>query len=119
MNRTSDIKIKDSKIQHMPKDETERQKYRKQHMKSYRFLDNYYNANIHKKNWNPNGLYITKKNYVFGGDTGLSHYYENENVLEKNVVKPKSEEKIKVKPRNFIEFDYIEENEIVITIEHW
>lgn len=115
-NKTSDIVIKDTKVQ--PKDEKERQKYRKQNMKSSRFLDNYYNAKIHEKYWNPNGLYIIKKNYQYGSDTGLSHYYENQNVLEKKEVKPKSEEKVKQRPKNFIEFDYIEENDIIITIEH-
>jgi len=116
MSKTSEIAIKESKIQ--PKDENERQKYRKEKIKSSRFLDNYYNTKIHKKYWNPNGLYVIKRNYNYDL-TGLSHYYENQNVLEKNIVKPKSKEKAKIKPKNFIEFDYIEENNIIITIEHW
>lgn len=112
---TSSAANKESKT--MPKDEVERQTVRKKMMKSSRFLDNYYNPRIHQNHWKSNGVYIIKKNYVYGSETGLSHYYENHNVLEK---KPKSVEKVlKIKPKHFIEYDYIEENEIVITIEHW
>jgi hypothetical protein len=42
-------------------DENKRQNIRKQISPSSRFLDNYFNTNIHQKNFLPNGLFQIKK----------------------------------------------------------
>ncbi len=42
-------------------DENKRQHIRKQISPSSRFLDNYYNSNIHQKNFLPNGQFQIKK----------------------------------------------------------
>lgn len=42
-------------------DETKRQNIRKHKSPSSRFLDNYYNSDIHKKNFIPGGLFKIKR----------------------------------------------------------
>ena len=90
--------------------EEKRQFMRKENEKTSRLLDNYYNPNIHKKNWEPSGLVKEKNKYVYG-DTGLAHNIKDYPKNESN--KLKNKEQI-----HFLEFDFLEENDIIIIIEH-
>ena len=90
--------------------EQKRQIMRKENEKTSRFLDNYYNPNIHKKIWEPSGT-IKKKNRYIYGDTGLGHNLEEYSKNENN--KQQNKEQI-----HFLEFDFLEENDIIIIIEH-
>ena len=90
--------------------EEKRQFMRKENEKTSRLLDNYYNPNIHKKNWEPSGLVKEKNKYVYG-DTGLAHNIKDYPKIENN--KQKNKEQI-----HFLEFDFLEENDIIIIIEH-
>ncbi len=81
-----------------------------------RFLDNHYNPKIHQKSFWPNGLYLTKKSYHYNNEIGLCYFYEKNNVLDRLDIKAKE----KRKPlTHFIEYDFMEENNVIITIEHW
>ena len=88
--------------------EEKRQILRKENEKSSRFLDNYYNPNIHKKIWAPSGTIKSKNNYVYG-DCGLGY-----NIKDSTLAKEKSKEQI-----HFLEFDFLEENDILIIIEYY
>ena len=90
--------------------EEKRQFMRKENEKSSRLLDNYYNPNIHKKNWEPSGLIKEKNKYIYG-DTGLAHNIKD--YPKKEINNQKSKEQI-----HFLEFDFLEENDIIIIIEH-
>lgn len=83
---------------------------------SSRLKDNYYNQGIHTKAWLPNGQLTNKKKYQYS-ESGLSHFYEKNNVLQKMEVESKKKEKQSI-VSHFLEFEYMEENDIVITIEH-
>ena len=88
--------------------EEKRQLLRKENEKSSRLLDNYYNPNIHKKIWEPAGSIKSKTNYVYG-DSGLSY-----NIIDSSLSKEKNIEQI-----HFLEFDFLEENDIIIIIEYY
>ena len=90
--------------------EEKRQFMRKEMEKTSRLLDNYYNPNIHKKNWEPSGSIKEKNKYVYS-ETGLAHNI-TDSLKQGNYIK-KSKEQI-----HFLEFDYMEENDIIIIIEH-
>ena len=90
--------------------EEKRQFKRKEIEKTSRLLDNYYNPNIHKKNWEPSGSIKEKNKYVYS-ETGLAHNI-TDSLKQGNYIK-KSKEQI-----HFLEFDYMEENDIIIIIEH-
>ena len=90
--------------------EEKRQFKRKEMEKTSRLLDNYYNPKIHKKNWEPSGTIKDKNKYVYS-DTGLAHNITDSLTKENNT--QKSKEQI-----HFLEFDYMEENDIIIIIEH-
>ena len=83
----------------------------------YRFLGNHYNPEIHTRSFWPNGLYTLKKNYQYNNDVGLYHIYERNNVLDRLDTEAKN--KKPVLSTKFVEYEYLEENEAVITIEHW
>jgi len=87
--------------------EEKRQLLRKENEKSSRFLDNYYNPNIHKKIWEPSGSVKTKNKYVYG-DTGLSYNIIDSSLKQKNI-----------EPIHFLEFDFLEENDVVVIIEYY
>ena len=89
-------------------DEQKRQIKRKENEKSSRFLDNYYNPNIHKKIWAPSGSFKSKNTYIYG-DTGLSY-----NIIDSSKLKEKNKE-----PIHFLEFDFLEENDIIVIIEYY
>ena len=88
--------------------EEKRQLLRKENEKSSRLLDNYYNPNIHKKIWEPAGSIKSKTNYVYG-DSGLSY-----NIIDSSSTKVKNIEQI-----HFLEFDFLEENDIIVIIEYY
>ena len=90
--------------------EEKRQFKRKENEKTSRLLDNYYNPNIHKKNWEPSGTFKEKKKYIYG-DTGLAHNIPDSIKKECNAQKYKEQ-------IHFLEFDFLEENDIIIIIEH-
>ena len=88
--------------------EVKRQIKRKENEKSSRFLDNYYNPNIHKKIWEPSGSFKSNKTYIYG-DTGLSYNIKDSaNIKEKNI-----------EPIHFLEFDFLEDNDIIVIIEYY
>ena len=88
--------------------EEKRQLLRKENEKSSRFLDNYYNPNIHKKIWEPSGSIKPKNNYKYG-DSGLSY-----NIIDSPLLKEQNKEQI-----HFLEFDFLEENDIIVIIEYY
>jgi hypothetical protein len=92
--------------------EDKRQINRKKNEKTSRLLDNYYNPNIHKKFWEPSGTIKQKNKYVYG-DSGLAHNITDVDISKKENNKQKSKEQI-----HFLEFDYLEDNDVIIIIEH-
>ena len=88
--------------------EEKRQLLRKENEKTSRFLDNYYNPNIHKKIWEPSGSFKSKNIYIYG-DSGLSY-----NIRSSSLSEEKNKEQI-----HFLEFDFLEENDIIIIIEYY
>lgn len=62
-------------------------------------------------------LIFLNRNYEYS-KTGLSHYFEKQNVLYKLNVEEKEKKKKEI-TRNFVEFEYMDDNEIIIIIEHW
>lgn len=116
-NNREELKKELIEIRHN-KNEVKRQDIRKTLSPSSRFLDNYYNSGMHGNVWRPNGKIITKKVYKYG-EMGLSHFYGKNNVLEKlDVLEKKDKKKSGLEAKHFLEYDYIEEGDIVITIEH-
>ena len=88
--------------------EVKRQIKRKENQKSSRLLDNYYNPNIHKKIWEPSGSFKSKKTYIYG-DSGLSY-----NIVDSSYLKEKN-----IEPIHFLEFDFLEDNDIIVIIEYY
>jgi hypothetical protein len=104
-------------IRHNRNNEAKRQVIRKTISPSSRFLDNYFNSGMHINVWRPNGQIITKKQYNYG-EIGLSHHYSKNNVLQKLDVVEKAQKVSNEKKKSFLEFEYMDEGDIVITIEH-
>ena len=99
--------------------DNQRQKKRKEHNNFSNLIDNYYNSEIHKRSWWPNGGLIIKRRYKYTG-IGLDHFYEKNNVeqletIEDNQPKEKKDVDYFVK---FPEFENLKYNEYMITIEH-
>lgn len=92
--------------------EEKRQFKRKEMEKTSRLLDNYYNPNIHKKIWEPSGAIKEKNKYVYG-DSGLAH-----NIIDIDTTKKENNKQKSKEPIHFLEFDFLEENDIIIIIEH-
>ena len=99
--------------------DNKRQKMRKQQNKFSNLIDNYYNSDIHKRSWWPNGGLIIKRRYKYTG-IGLDHFYEKNNVEQLETVED-SKPKIKKDADymvKFPEFENLKYNEYMITIEH-
>ncbi|MCQ2815972.1 MAG: hypothetical protein MJ252_01780 [archaeon] len=97
--------------------ESEKQCLRKKENPYSRELDNYYNAKIHDRAWMPNGLFIRKKLYEYS-EIGLGCHYEKNNVDQKKDIKEvclRKDQKIK---QDYIEYQYLEDNEFNVTIEY-
>ena len=99
------------------KNEPERQKLRKKLHPITRELDNFFNHKLHQRGWWPNGLFL-RKQYYYYAKPGLGCYYEKNNVEQlKDLSELKKETKKNIL-KNFIEYNYIEDNQYVITIEY-
>ena len=79
--------------------------------KSTRFQDNYYNPKLHQRIWEPSGKVKEKNKYTYG-DTGLGYNLEDTNVIQKE------KSTLNKTQTHFLEFDFMENNDIIITIEH-
>ena len=81
--------------------------------KSTRLQDNYFNPKLHNRNWEPSGKYQEKKIYTYG-DSGLGFNMPENNKISQNNNKTSN----KNSQTHFLEFDFLENNDIIITIEH-
>ena len=81
--------------------------------KSTRFQENYFNPKLHKRNWEPSGKFQEKNKYTYG-DSGLGYNMDSENILNQNN-KQSLNKKVQT---HFLEFDFLENNDIIIIIEH-
>ena len=81
--------------------------------KSTRFQDSYFNPKLHNRNWEPSGKYQEKKIYTYG-DSGLGFNMPENNKISQN----NNKTSIKNSQTHFLEFDFLENNDIIITIEH-
>ena len=110
-------KEKRNSIGYLHKNELERQKLRKKLHPITRELDNFFNHKLHQRGWWPNGLFL-RKQYYYYAKPGLGCYYEKNNVEQlKDLGELKKETKKNIL-KNFIEYNYIEDNQYVITIEY-
>jgi len=110
-------KEKRNSIGYLRKNELERQKLRKKLHPITRELDNFFNHKLHQRGWWPNGLFL-RKQYYYYAKPGLGCYYEKNNVEQlKDLGELKKETKKNIL-KNFIEYNYIEDNQYVITIEY-
>jgi len=126
MKQQEELNLKQDLIKiRQNKNEKTRQVIRKSISPSSRFLDNYFNSNMHCNAWKPNGQ-ITFKKYLLNyfsnfrkyayTQSGLSHIYQTNNVLEKLEIDKKRE--TTKKQQTFLEYEYMQNYEMIITIEH-
>ena len=107
-NKSSQNQRKSSRNQKMSKKDS---KSKIPQAKSTRFQDSYYNPKLHKRNWEPSGKYKEKNKYNYG-DSGLGYNLQDTDIIQKEKsVLDKSQ-------THFLEFDFMENNDIIITIEH-
>ena len=97
--------------------ELERQKLRKKLHPVSRDLDNYFHHKLHKRGWWPNGLFL-RKQYYYYAKPGLGCFYEKNNVEQLKDLRELKKETKKNILKNFIEYNFIEDNQYVITIEY-
>ena len=110
-------KEKRNSIGYFHKNELERQKLRKKLHTVTRELDNFFNHKLHQRGWWPSGLFL-RKQYYYYAQPGLGCYYEKNNVEQlKDLGELKKETKKNIL-KNFIEYNYVEDNQYVITIEY-
>ena len=88
-------------------------KIKAQKDKPTRFQENYFNPKLHKHNWEPSGKFKEKNKYTYG-DSGLGYNMDSENILNQNN-KQSLNKKVQT---HFLEFDFLENNDIIIIIEH-
>ena len=88
-------------------------KIKAQKDKPTRFQENYFNPKLHKHNWEPSGKFKEKNKYTYG-DSGLGYNMGTENILNQNN-KQSLNKKVQT---HFLEFDFLENNDIIIIIEH-
>ena len=88
-------------------------KIKTQKDKPTRFQENYFNPKLHKHNWEPSGKFKEKNKYTYG-DSGLGYNMDSENILNQNN-KQSLNKKVQT---HFLEFDFLENNDIIIIIEH-
>ena len=107
-NKSSQNQRKSSRNQKMSKKDS---KSKIPQAKSTRFQDSYYNPKLHKRNWEPSGKFKEKNKYNYG-DSGLGYNLQDTDIIQKEKsVLDKSQ-------THFLEFDFMENNDIIITIEH-
>ena len=103
--------------------EDKRQQIRKNIERSSRLLDNYYNPNLHPNHWQTTGAIKHKHNYIYG-ETGLGYKipsFQNEsstNQQYNNNTNSKIKQRIIKQQMHYIEFNHLDDNEIIVTIEH-
>ena len=97
--------------------ELERQKLRKKLHPVSRDLDNYFHHKLHKRGWWPNGLFL-RKQYYYYAKPGLGCFYEKNNVEQLKDLRELKKETKKNLLKNFIEYNFLEDNQYVITIEY-
>ena len=101
--------------------EDKRQQLRKNIEKSSRLLDNYYNPKLHSNHWQISGTVKNKTKYNFSNNTANN---DNQNISNNNNNNASSVKKQTQKPRaqhaqtHYLEFDYLDNNDILIIIEH-
>jgi hypothetical protein len=67
---------------------------------------------------NSNNTVLNIRKYQYS-QSGLQHYYEKNNVPQKlDLEKKQEKEKVRGKEKRFLEYEYMENNEIIVTIEH-
>ena len=81
--------------------------------KSTRFQASYFNPKLHKHNWEPSGKFKEKKKYTYS-DAGLGFNIGEPKIINQN----NANALIKKTPTHFLEFDFLENNDIIIIIEH-
>ena len=81
--------------------------------KSTRFQESYFNPKLHKHNWEPSGKFKEKKKYTYS-DAGLGFNIGEPKIINQN----NANALIKKTPTHFLEFDFLENNDIIIIIEH-
>ena len=81
--------------------------------KSTRFQESYFNPKLHKHNWEPSGKFKEKKKYTYS-DVGLGFNIGEPKIINQN----NANALIKKTPTHFLEFDFLENNDIIIIIEH-
>ena len=81
--------------------------------KSTRFQESYFNPKLHKHNWEPSGKFKEKKKYTYS-DAGLGFNIGEPKIVNQN----NANALIKKTPTHFLEFDFLENNDIIIIIEH-
>ena len=107
-NKSSQNQRRSSRNQKMSKKDS---KSKIPQAKSTRFQDSYYNPKLHKRNWEPSGKFKEKNKYNYG-DSGLGYNLQDTDIIQKEKsVLDKSQ-------THFLEFDFMENNDIIITIEH-
>ena len=72
---------------------------------------------VKKKIWYPTGFYTRKKPYYYA-ESGLGFYYENNNIEQLKDLREFGNTKNRSKIPNFVEFEYIEDNQFAIIIEY-
>ena len=97
--------------------ELDRQKLRQKLHPVTRDLDNYFYHKLHKRGWWPSGLFL-RKQYYYYAKPGLGYYYEKNNVEQLKDFGELKKEKKKNLLKNFIEYNFIEDNQYIITIEY-
>lgn len=97
------------------KKEAKNQKIKNPKEKSTRFQESYYNPKLHKKNWEYSGKVKENNKYIYG-DTGLGYNISANDKNKDIIIKEKSA--IDKSQKHFLEFDFMENNDIIITIEH-
>ena len=97
--------------------ELERQKLRKKLHPVSRDLDNYFHHKLHKRGWWPNGLFL-RKQYYYYAKPGLGCFYEKNNVEQLKDLRELKRETKKNILKNFIEYNFLEDNQYIITIEY-
>ena len=101
--------------------EDKRQQIRKNIERSSRLLDNYYNPNLHPNHWQTTGAIKHKHNYIYG-ETGLGYKIPSLQKESSNNQQQYNNSKIKQRiikqQMHYTEFDHLDNNEIIVTIEH-
>jgi len=93
--------------------DSKQQIIRKQLEKSSRLLDGYYNPKIHPKKWQSSGQVNEKNKYIYD-QSGLAFNMSQTNsksTFDNSSLKSKEQ-------KHFLEFDYLENNDIIIVIEY-